>query len=92
MSLLNCLVAAVPARERVITCEELFELTETVPEAAVGVCAGVPRRPVGAPAVGRPLRGAGGVIGLSSPTGYLPRSLPSAAVMAGCSDSAVTGS
>ncbi|MGY1667572.1 ATPase, T2SS/T4P/T4SS family [Geodermatophilus sp. SYSU D00696] len=25
-TLLNCLVAAVPARERVITCEEVFEL------------------------------------------------------------------
>jgi Flp pilus assembly CpaF family ATPase len=26
MSLLNCLCAAIPARERVITCEEVFEL------------------------------------------------------------------
>ena len=27
MSLLNCLAAAIPGRERVITCEEVFELT-----------------------------------------------------------------
>jgi pilus assembly protein CpaF len=26
MSLLNCLCAAIPARERVVTCEEVFEL------------------------------------------------------------------
>jgi pilus assembly protein CpaF len=28
MSLLNCLCAAIPARERVITCEEVFELSK----------------------------------------------------------------
>jgi len=28
---LNCLTAAVPARERVITCEEVFELADTRP-------------------------------------------------------------
>jgi integrase len=28
MSLLNCLCAAIPARERVITCEEVFELRD----------------------------------------------------------------
>jgi pilus assembly protein CpaF len=27
MLLLNCLCAAIPARERVITCEEVFELS-----------------------------------------------------------------
>ncbi len=32
MSLLNCLVAAVPARERVITCEEVFELRVPLPD------------------------------------------------------------
>ena len=32
MWLLNCLVAAVPARERVITCEEVFVLRVTVPD------------------------------------------------------------
>jgi pilus assembly protein CpaF len=26
MSLLNCVCAAIPARERVVTCEEVFEL------------------------------------------------------------------
>ncbi len=26
VSLLNCLCAAIPARERVVTCEEVFEL------------------------------------------------------------------
>ena len=26
-TLLNCLAAAIPGRERVITCEEVFELT-----------------------------------------------------------------
>jgi hypothetical protein len=34
MSLLNCLGAAIPARERVVTCEEVFELREVMPEAA----------------------------------------------------------
>jgi pilus assembly protein CpaF len=29
LTLLNCLTAAVPARERVITCEEVFELRKT---------------------------------------------------------------
>lgn len=29
VTLLNCLTAAVPARERVITCEEVFELRKT---------------------------------------------------------------
>jgi hypothetical protein len=28
VSLLNCLCAAIPARARVITCEEVFELRE----------------------------------------------------------------
>ncbi len=28
MSLLNCLASAIPSRERVITCEEVFELAE----------------------------------------------------------------
>src|SRR3954465_13647339 len=32
MSLLNCLCAAVPARERVITCEEVFELRVPLPD------------------------------------------------------------
>jgi len=27
VTLLNCLAAAIPARERVVTCEEVFELT-----------------------------------------------------------------
>ncbi len=31
VSLLNCLVASVPARERVITCEEVFELQASPP-------------------------------------------------------------
>jgi hypothetical protein len=31
MSLLNCLCAAIPARERVITCEEVFELSKSLP-------------------------------------------------------------
>ncbi|HEY9408985.1 MAG TPA: ATPase, T2SS/T4P/T4SS family [Jiangellaceae bacterium] len=31
-TLLNCLVAAVPARERVITCEEVFELRAPLPD------------------------------------------------------------
>jgi Flp pilus assembly CpaF family ATPase len=31
MSLLNCLCAAIPARERVITCEEVFELPRPSP-------------------------------------------------------------
>ncbi len=31
MSLLNCLCAAIPARERVITCEEVFELSMAPP-------------------------------------------------------------
>ncbi len=39
MSLLNFLCAAIPARERVITCEEVLELTETVPKAAVAAAA-----------------------------------------------------
>ena len=30
-TLLNCLCAAIPARERVITCEEVFELREVLP-------------------------------------------------------------
>jgi len=30
MSLLNCLCAAIPARERVITCEEVFELRKVI--------------------------------------------------------------
>jgi hypothetical protein len=30
MSLLNCLCAAIPARERVITAEEVFQLRKTV--------------------------------------------------------------
>src|SRR4051812_33106943 len=32
MSLLNCLCAAIPARERVITCEEVFELRVPLPD------------------------------------------------------------
>jgi pilus assembly protein CpaF len=28
--LLNCLCASIPARERVITCEEVFELPEAL--------------------------------------------------------------
>ena len=32
MSLLNCLCAAIPARERVITCEEVFELRIPLPD------------------------------------------------------------
>src|SRR5881227_3116434 len=32
MSLLNCLCAAIPARERVITCEEVFELRLPLPD------------------------------------------------------------
>src|SRR3954466_13626072 len=32
MTLLNCLCAAVPARERVITCEEVFELRVPLPD------------------------------------------------------------
>lgn len=32
-TLLNCLVAAIPARERVITCEEVFELRVDLPDA-----------------------------------------------------------
>src|SRR5918911_2402027 len=32
MSLLNCLCAAIPARERVITCEEVFELKVPLPD------------------------------------------------------------
>src|SRR4028118_1364497 len=32
MTLLNCLLAAVPARERVITCEEVFELRVPLPD------------------------------------------------------------
>lgn len=31
-TLLNCLVAAVPARERVITCEEVFEMRPSLPD------------------------------------------------------------
>src|SRR5690606_33773569 len=31
-TLLNCLLAAVPARERVITCEEVFELRAPLPD------------------------------------------------------------
>src|SRR5690606_33656133 len=31
-TLLNCLVAAVPARERVVTCEEVFELVPGLPD------------------------------------------------------------
>ncbi len=31
-TLLNCLVAAIPARERVITCEEVFELRVPLPD------------------------------------------------------------
>jgi len=32
VSLLNCLAAAIPGRERVITCEEVFELTIPLPD------------------------------------------------------------
>jgi pilus assembly protein CpaF len=32
MSFLNCLCAAIPARERVITCEEVFELRVPLPD------------------------------------------------------------
>src|SRR5881227_1988340 len=32
MSLLNCLCAAIPARERVVTCEEVFELQLQLPD------------------------------------------------------------
>ncbi len=32
MSLLNCLASAIPARERVITCEEVFELRLGLPD------------------------------------------------------------
>src|SRR3954449_3371136 len=32
MSLLNCLCAAIPARERVVTCEEVFELRVPLPD------------------------------------------------------------
>src|ERR1700709_2419096 len=32
MSLLNCLLAAIPARERVVTCEEVFELRVPLPD------------------------------------------------------------
>ena len=32
MSLLNCLCAAIPARERVVTCEEIFELRVPLPD------------------------------------------------------------
>jgi pilus assembly protein CpaF len=31
MSLLNCLCAAIPVRERVVTCEEVFELLDPPP-------------------------------------------------------------
>jgi Flp pilus assembly CpaF family ATPase len=44
-TLLNCLTAAVPARERVITCEEVFELDLPSPDVR-GVepdCRSVPR-------------------------------------------------
>ena len=32
MTLLNCLAAAIPARERVVTCEEVFELQIPLPD------------------------------------------------------------
>ncbi len=32
LSLLNCLAAAIPPRERVITCEEVFELKVPLPD------------------------------------------------------------
>ena len=32
MSLPNCLCAAIPARERVVTCEEVFELRAPLPD------------------------------------------------------------
>jgi hypothetical protein len=32
MSLLNCLCAAIPTRERVVTCEEVFELCPVLSE------------------------------------------------------------
>ncbi len=32
VSLLNCLCAAIPARERVVTCEEVFELRVPLPD------------------------------------------------------------
>jgi pilus assembly protein CpaF len=34
MSLLNCLCSAIPARERVVTCEEVFELRSRLPDVA----------------------------------------------------------
>ncbi|WP_029431284.1 hypothetical protein [Blastococcus sp. URHD0036] len=34
MWLLNCLCAAIPARERVVTCEQVFELQLAVPVVA----------------------------------------------------------
>jgi Flp pilus assembly CpaF family ATPase len=40
MSLLNCLSAAIPARERVVTCEEGFELLPEEASVVVMVNAG----------------------------------------------------
>ena len=36
--LLNCLAAAIPARERVVTCEEVFELRIPLPDIAAMQC------------------------------------------------------
>jgi hypothetical protein len=36
--LLNCLCAAIPARERVITCEEVFELCVALPDVTQSRC------------------------------------------------------
>jgi pilus assembly protein CpaF len=41
LSLLNCLCSAIPARERVVTCEEIFELRVPLP----GVVAMQTRQP-----------------------------------------------
>src|SRR3954471_7146286 len=38
MRLLNCLAAAIPARERVITCEEVFELQIPLPDVVAMQC------------------------------------------------------
>ena len=37
-TLLNCLASAIPARERVVTCEEVFELRPTLPDRVAMQC------------------------------------------------------
>ena len=52
-TLLNCLCAAIPARERVVTCEEVFELRVPLPEALSALSHA---RAGGAAAAVRPVR------------------------------------